>query len=357
MAHVPAVAPPAAAQPAAGLPVPSAAPPLGIDATSELPAQTPVEDAAPATRTGPGWWHAMKDNLLAIDRQAAAANRATARAAADTKIAPKAVHGASPVPRSRPQHVVTEPDGPRQRPGDGAERQRRSDGEQQRRSDGAEQQRRGEGAEAETTAWQPRANREPGELSLWDDYGMAEAPDWPYIDPSASRGQQVVQLLGATAVPTAKTATFLAILGGTILLLVWLLAGLVNLDALIVVQGPTAATPSPGSTSSPAPLRPGSATPALPTAPTPPPARHTPAMASGAKECTPGVWAGQQTSCVLAGAVAAQVRLDMTSPVIVEAFSTTSNRSYRLECVAGQGITCTGLDGVEGVVIWLVAPN
>ena len=44
----------------------------------------------------------------------------------------------------------------------------------------------------------------------------------------------------------------------------------------------------------------------------------------------------------------------MTGSVVIEAFSTASNRTYRLECVAVDGITCTGLDGVEGLYVWIV---
>jgi len=80
-------------------------------------------------------------------------------------------------------------------------------------------------------------------------------------------------------------------------------------------------------------------------------------MLPGAKECLPGVWAGPQTSCPLAEAVATQVDLKMTDSRIVEAYSSITDRSYRLECVANGGITCTGLEGVAGVYVWFVTES
>ena len=47
----------------------------------------------------------------------------------------------------------------------------------------------------------------------------------------------------------------------------------------------------------------------------------------------------------------------MTDSRIVEAYSSITDRSYRLECVANGGITCTGLEGVAGVYVWFVTES
>lgn len=200
-------------------------------------------------------------------------------------------------------------------------------------------------------------NQSANELNLWDDYGIAVAPVGVKIDPDAPRSEQISQLLGATAIPTAKVLSFLAVLGVTGLVLVALALRLITLDSLVVARQdrtptvsstPTSPTPTP--TSEPE----TSSTPEPAPAPVP---SSTPVMAPGAKQCDPGVWAAAQTSCTLANAVAKQVRTDMTGSVVIEAFSSASNRNYRLECVAGQGITCNGLDGVEGLHVWIVTPG
>ncbi len=193
-------------------------------------------------------------------------------------------------------------------------------------------------------------HREENELNLWDDYGIANDQGLR-IDRDASRSTQVAQLLGASAIPMAKLLTFVGVLAVTILVLVTLVSQLLTLDSLVV----TAPTPTPVQL-------PPQTTEAAPTAEEtgepleePSPAEPvTPSMLPGAKECDPGVWAGPQTSCALANAVGQQVDLTITEPTVIEAFSSSSNRNYRLECTPGEGITCTGLDGVEGVYVWLV---
>lgn len=79
-------------------------------------------------------------------------------------------------------------------------------------------------------------------------------------------------------------------------------------------------------------------------------------MVEGTKQCAEGLWSGPQTSCNLATAAADQVDRRITTPVEIQAFSSTTNRNYRLQCTPGEGITCVGLDGVNGVVIYIAAP-
>lgn len=206
-------------------------------------------------------------------------------------------------------------------------------------------------ADHDKTVRRQRAERQPGELNLWDDYGIADQPSGLQIDTSASRREQVGQLLGATALPTAKTFSFLAVLGATILVLLILVSRLVNMDEIVLIP----ASPSSTAAEAPSEAPVSQAPPETTSAPVQlPKVKQTPAMLPGAKQCDPGVWAGSQTSCALANEVAQQVRLDMTGTVVVEAFSSSSNRNYKLECVAGEGITCTGLEGVQGVYVWLV---
>jgi len=89
--------------------------------------------------------------------------------------------------------------------------------------------------------------------------------------------------------------------------------------------------------------------------PTPTPsAAGTPSMAPGAKECDKGVWAGSETSCALANAVAAQVDVKNKKTQRITAFSPSSNQEYPLECTYGRGFTCKGLEG-NNVNVWLVA--
>lgn len=197
--------------------------------------------------------------------------------------------------------------------------------------------------------------RDPSRLSLWDDYGMAEEPELAPVEPGISSRDQIDQLLGASAVPAAKWLSAAAILGATALVLLLLVGRLLTLDSLVVTRAKpqpvpaTSASAEPEESVAPAPEEQPT------TEPVPLPASITPSMQPGAKQCDPDIWAGSQTSCVLANEVGSQIDPKMAGSVIVEAFSTSSNRTYRLECVADEGITCTGLDGVEGLNVWIVA--
>ncbi|WIY82070.1 hypothetical protein [Propionimicrobium sp. PCR01-08-3] len=203
--------------------------------------------------------------------------------------------------------------------------------------------------------------RDPDELSLWDDYGVADAPEPARVDLDSNRRDQVNQMIGASAVPAAKALSVAVVLGVTALVLVLLVGRLLTLDSLILNRA-DAASAETSVSAEPAPEETAAAEPATETeetqspSPTPTPsAKVTPAMDAGAKECDSGVWAGSQTSCVLANEVAKQVDRAMTDSVTVEAFSSSSNRNYRLECSASEGISCVGLDGVEGLAVWIVA--
>ncbi len=215
------------------------------------------------------------------------------------------------------------------------------------------------------------SEKDPRTFALWDDYGIAEAPEPRQVGPDASRREQVGQLVGANAVPTAKVLSAAAVLGVTVLVLIVLVGRLLTLDSLVVIrtgtpQPPASATveaaPQATAQSEPSADRQEAEATSAPTTssrPTPTksptPSKATPSMQAGAKECNPGVWAGSQTSCVLANEVGQQIDTAMTGSVTIEAFSSSSNRTYRLECVADKGISCTGLDGVEGLNVWIVA--
>ena len=200
--------------------------------------------------------------------------------------------------------------------------------------------------------------RDSGELNLWDDYGMADSPEWYEVGEDAPPGERVGQLLGASVMPTAKTFTFLLVLGATLVILMLLVSLLLNLDALFFNRGGTAPAPAPTTAVAPTAAPEPTAEPEPEPEPAPEPTGFTsPSMLPGAKECAPGVWAGPQTSCPLAEAVAEQVDLEMTGAEIIEAFSPVTNQAYRVECVADEGISCTGLDGVVGVYVWLVTTS
>lgn len=172
-------------------------------------------------------------------------------------------------------------------------------------------------------------HREPGELSLWDDYGMADAPTGFKFDPNASRGEQFNQALGASAMPTAKVTGFIAVLVGTLIVLAFLVGRLINMDAFVGQPSPTA--PSLSS------------------------AEGTPAMQAGAQQCSEVVWAGEQTSCALAIELASQVPLDLTGVEVIEVHSASQGTSMQLQCTADQGISCQGLGDAQHLLIWLVA--
>ncbi len=401
-----------ATPPAPAYDAPMAEPALGKP--DAAPAPTPVK--------GPGWWSGVKSQLLAIGEKAAAANRARAAAAAQQPQPqppalgqPQAPLGPPPISEAglttvlRPgfgdadRTVIREPavpvDGERTvirepvQPDEGEstvirEPVRPDAGErtvirQPVQSDEGERTvirepaqpadgertviRQVAGQDADRTVIRAsqddetvmRPRRDPRELSLWDDYGMANAPEGLGIDKDAGLRERIGHLLGATAVPAAKTLTFLAVLAATVVVLALLMGRLLTLDSLVVVNpGHTPTFPTPTSAASAAEPAPTSAPPASAeqTSATPSQAStpQTPSMAAGAKQCDPGVWAGPQTSCALANAVADQVRLDMTGTIVVQAFSSSSNQTYRLECTADRGITCNGLDGVQGVHVWLV---
>ncbi len=200
------------------------------------------------------------------------------------------------------------------------------------------------------------ADRASDELSLWDDYGMAEEAEPTPVAPGIGNRDQVNHLLGLSAVPAAKVLSAVVVLGATALVLLVLVGRLLTLDSLIVARTEDQAASTPSVSAEPAPVEPEPSVEDTPViAPTP--SKVTPSMQPGAKECNPGVWAGSQTSCVLANEVGSQIKTDMTGSVTVEAFSSSSNRNYRLECIADSGISCTGLDGVEGLFIWIVATN
>ena len=342
----------APAQPAAATPVTSAGPVVHpvVDAA---PAETAAADGKPAaTQTGsvgPGWWSGVKDKLVELGEKATEANRtrATDPLAAQVVTAPQPTpEPPAPVTQStpEPQAPVIQPISEPPRPA-------------------GPQFVAAAAATEETT--QPKSGRpqpeprsprpkEVGELNLWDDYGIADAHEWYEIATSAPPRERVNHLLGASVVPTAKTFSFLLVLGGAVVMLLVLVSLLLNLDKLFFAPRPSEATPtSPATTASAEPTtepEPQTEEPA-------PPAKRTPEMLPGAKECLPGVWAGPQTSCPLAEAVATQVDLKMTDSRIVEAYSSITDRSYRLECVANGGITCTGLEGVAGVYVWFVTES
>lgn len=170
--------------------------------------------------------------------------------------------------------------------------------------------------------------RAPGELNLWDDYGIADSPTGFQIDPTASRSQQISQVLGASAMPTAKVAGFVAVVAGTMIVLALLVGLLLNMDSRIVPTGPGAPSAAP--------------------------ANGTPSMAPGAQQCSDSVWSGEQTSCALAIELAAQVPLNMTAPTTVSVRSASSGSTVQLQCTPGPGITCQGLGEHSSVLIWLV---
>lgn len=170
--------------------------------------------------------------------------------------------------------------------------------------------------------------REPGELNLWDDYGIADSPTGFRFDPNASRSEQFSQALGASAMPTAKVVGFIGVLVATLVVLAFLVGRLINMDAFIGQPSPTA--PSLAS------------------------AAGTPAMHAGAQQCTEVVWAGEQTSCALAVELASQVPLDMVGTETIEVRSASQGRSMQLQCTADQGISCQGAGDAQNVLIWLV---
>lgn len=354
----------ASAQPAAATPVTSAGPVVhpGVDAA---PAETGAADGTPAaavaaagamggrpaaTQTGsvgPGWWSGVKDKLVELGEKAAGANRTRAT----DPLAATAVTAPQPTPElqarddtgestARDEHLPAEP-------------VRQAGPDFMAASTAAE-------LAAPTQEGQPQSVRRPrrpkgaADLNLWDDYGIADAHEWYEIAASAPPRERVNHLLGASVVPTAKAFSFLLVLGGAVVMLLVLVSLLLNLDNLFFAPRPSEATStSPATTASVEPTtepEPQTEEPA-------PPAKRTPEMLPGAKECVPGVWAGPQTSCPLAEAVAAQVDLKMTDSRIVEAYSSITDRSYRLECVANGGITCTGLEGVAGVYVWFVTES
>lgn len=195
-------------------------------------------------------------------------------------------------------------------------------------------------------------DRPVGDLSLWDDLGIGRDEDRPagVHDQRSSRGPWR---------PTRRVVIFAAVLVAIGILLAVLMGRLLTLNPFVAVQNTpspsgTAASTAPGSPATtpgvpgPASASPAKTTPASPTL-------GTPAMSPGAKECSTGIWAGPQTSCALALAAAAGVDKTMTGSTDVQAFSSTTNRTYTLRCVAGQGITCTGTGGVTGVYVWIVA--
>ncbi len=358
----------APAQPAAATPVTSAGPVVHpvVDAA---PAETAAADGKPAaaaaaaavagamggkpaaTQTGsvgPGWWSGVKDKLVELGEKATEANRtrATDPLAAQVVTAPQP----TPEPPAPVTQPTPEPPAPVIQP---TPEPSRPAGPQSVAAAATEETTQPKSGRPQPEPRSPRP-KEVGELNLWDDYGIADAHEWYEIATSAPPRERVNHLLGASVVPTAKTFSFLLVLGGAVVMLLVLVSLLLNLDKLFFAPRPSEATPtSPATTASAEPTtepEPQTEEPA-------PPAKRTPEMLPGAKECLPGVWAGPQTSCPLAEAVATQVDLKMTDSRIVEAYSSITDRSYRLECVANGGITCTGLEGVAGVYVWFVTES
>ena len=381
----------APAQPAAATPVTSAGPVVHpvVDAA---PAETAAADGKPAaaaaaaavagamggkpaaTQTGsvgPGWWSGVKDKLVELGEKATEANRtrATDPLAAQVVTVPQStpepqapviqpeLEPQAPIPQSTPElpapviQSTPEPQAPVIQPI--SEPPRPAGPQFVAAAAATEETTQPKSGRPQPEPRSPRP-KEVGELNLWDDYGIADAHEWYEIATSAPPRERVNHLLGASVVPTAKTFSFLLVLGGAVVMLLVLVSLLLNLDKLFFAPRPSEATPtSPATTASAEPTtepEPQTEEPA-------PPAKRTPEMLPGAKECLPGVWAGPQTSCPLAEAVATQVDLKMTDSRIVEAYSSITDRSYRLECVANGGITCTGLEGVAGVYVWFVTES
>ncbi|GAA2183033.1 hypothetical protein GCM10009785_24870 [Brooklawnia cerclae] len=320
--------------------VPSAPSPAVVDSPPafDAPPVTAVAGSAGETGpavTGPGWWTGAKARALDLGRRAGDARRELARRRA-AAVAAVSADG----PSADDLGAVRRP-GMVPGPGAGS-------------TTGEDEAAIG----TVLTSELPRTGRGDAgdDLSLWDDYGVSELGRGPRVDRTASPREQARQLFGITARPTAKVLGFTVVLVATVVLLVTLMGRLLTMDAFVIVED----TPTPSDTATVAVEESsGSATTSddsstAGTTTTASPVRGTPSMLAGAKECDPGVWAGPQTSCVLAGAVAAEVDTTMTGSAEVEAFSTSSNRTYKLECVADRGITCTGLDGVDGVYVWIV---
>lgn len=203
------------------------------------------------------------------------------------------------------------------------------------------------GATAVPGARVARRRRE-NDLSLWDDYGVTELTT-PALDDETTWRVRLAQMLGASTLPLARVLAVAGVMLVTLLLLATLTNRLMALDTWI--SATSVATPA----SSQAPASGEPASPSGEPAPESSAAApaQTPSMLPGAKECNPGVWAGPRTSCELANEVATKVAPKIAEPVVIKAFSTRTEREYRLECVPHEGITCTGLDGVE-IYVWLV---
>lgn len=209
------------------------------------------------------------------------------------------------------------------------------------------------GPAAETSSDAPG----PSNVGVGDEDAASEPDTQLRPSPAPSHAGQALpkmaRVLGIDMMaPTAKVTAALLVLLATLVIVVFLMAKFMNLDRVILAQQPiSSSTPTPSATPTPTPTpTPQASKPTTPSVKPP----QTPSMDPAAKECDPGVWAGPRTSCGLANAVGKKVDRKMTGVTQVTAFSTSTQRDYTLECTAGKGISCVGLNGVQGVLVWLV---
>lgn len=198
----------------------------------------------------------------------------------------------------------------------------------------------------------PDTEVDPGnEFSLWSELGVYEpSPEEAFArDYDPKRRQALYWLIGGVS--------FVVIV--SVLFTLGLFSSERELYRSVTSASPTSIE-APEVTESSEPVETPSEEPSQEPSPTPTPtpaALRTPTgMVAGTKQCAEGLWSGPQTSCNLAQATADQLDRTITTPVEIQAFSSTTNRNYRLQCTPGEGITCVGLDGVNGVVIYIAAP-
>ncbi|MGI5952477.1 MAG: hypothetical protein ACOX61_11645 [Brooklawnia sp.] len=314
---------------------PTSAPPVkaSFNSTGQLPQQPLAAPAVPlVAATGPGWWQGVKERLAETGEKAAAANkerREQQAAEPEAVEQPDTGQQVEPGPRievdqdrdliSFYQAVLPEPLSAPLKPAPTlAATAVKPDVKP------------APPAVKPATAVQApiRNHRPPRDLSLWDDYGMAEARTGLRIDREASPGQQIGQVMGASAVPAAKVTAFIAVVVGAMVVLALLVGRLVNMDASI----PDPPPPVPTTASAP----------------------QTPELPADAQQCTDGLWASAQTECSLAIELGSQVPYNMTEPSVVRVHSASLGGVVRLDCVPGQGIDCRGLGDYDHVQFWLV---
>lgn len=314
-----------------------------FNSTRQLPQQPLAAQPVPlVAATGPGWWQGVKQRLAETGEKAAVANKQRhGQPTADPAVAeesvsqqprtpePAAGQGAEPgsgteVDQDRDlisfyQTVLPEPLGAPLKP---APKLAVTVVEPDIKP--AEPEIR----PAPAVQGPVRNHRLPRDLSLWDDYGMADTPTGLQIDREASPGKQIGQVMGATAVPAAKVTVFVAVVVGVMVILALLVGRLVNMDASI----PDPPPPVPTTASAP----------------------QTPELPADAQQCTDVLWASAQTECSLAIELGSQVPYNMTEPSVVRVHSASLGGVVRLDCVPGQGIDCRGLGDYDHVQFWLV---